>query len=139
MAKLRRGPYERIVIGPLSVLSLIAAVLHLVASKWILSILFVLVWVLLGVIGQSLHPRRSTGELAGFGPPPGDAEQEPLPSLAQENSASGYLGMLSVPVAAVLALYHGAPWYWCIPIGLGLGALVAGLGGLMIGFFHEPD
>ena len=70
MPDLERTKQEKGVLMPLSIISIIAALVCFVIGLWPVGLILLLVWFVIGLKGQSLHKDKTLSELAGGSAPP---------------------------------------------------------------------
>ena len=135
MATGRIGRYERFILRPLSILFPVGAIAYLIQKAWGIGALFVIVWFIVGAIGQALNRSKSFSELTE-----GSTTEELTTPLSPEPTTleTRQIGKLSLAVfwivgitVAVLANHHGLRWLLSVPAGIVAGFVAIILGGLV--------
>jgi len=107
MANIKAGLFDRYVLKPLWVLYIILSVRYFIAGAWVLGGFLVVMWFLVSVIGQGLHPDKSPKEMAiGTTPTKEEIENYPDPdNMGDEEAAlisrasfrvAGLIGMTAI-------------------------------------------
>ncbi len=82
MATGRIGRYERFILLPLSMLLPVGAVAYFVQRAWAVGVLFLIVWFVVGAVGQALNRDQSFSELTHGSTP--EERSSPLSSKPTE-------------------------------------------------------
>jgi hypothetical protein len=117
--------YEAIVLVPLSITLTLLAVIYFVCRSWWTGALLVVSGLLVGAVGQSLHPQMKSAELANGSvkfPSPSPAEGHSKGVTVEESQGITIVAMKTSLivglVAAALSYHHGLKLYLAVPLGL---------------------
>lgn len=126
MANIKAGLFDRYVLKPLWVLYIVLFIIYFIEGVWVLGGFLVVMWFLVSVIGQGLHPAMTPKEmLKGTTPTKEEIDNAPDPDNMSDEEAmliskasfrtAGLIGMTVIGIS----LFHGARWYYAALIGVG--------------------
>ncbi len=135
MISRRIARFEKLILKPLSLLFLILSVIYFFQRGWLICAFFLLAWVCIGVIGQSLHKDKSFAELARGGL---DSEENIAPNSEMSHAESYALAKPLLltswlcGIATIVMLFHGGyGWFMALPAGLVVTILTAVISALV--------
>jgi hypothetical protein len=126
MTNIKVGLFDRYVLKPLWVLYIALFVKYFINGAWVLGGFLVIIWFVISVIGQGLHPNKTAREMArGTTPTEEEIDADPNPSGLSDQEAAliskanfRLAGLIGI-TAIALSLFHGARWYYGVLIGGG--------------------
>jgi hypothetical protein len=126
MVNVKVGLYDRYVLKPLWVLYIILILRYFIGGAWLIGSILVLIWFLISVIGQALHPNMTTLEMARSTTPSDDEiNNDPNPDELSDietvliNKANLRVAGLIGITAIVISWHYSVKWYFTTLIGCG--------------------
>jgi len=127
MTNVKVGLFDLYVIKPLWAIYTVMFVTYFINGAWVIGGFLVVMWFLISLIGQGLHPNKTCRELLrGTTPTEEEIDGDPNPneisyeeSLIIARATFKLAGLIGI-TATTLSLFHGARWYYAVLIGGGL-------------------
>ncbi len=127
MTNIKAGLFDRYVLKPLWLLYIVLFLRYFINAEWIVGGFLVVMWFLISVIGQSLHPNMTAAEMAkGTTPSKKEIDNDPNPNELNDieailiSKASFRVAGLIGITAIVLSWSHGMRWYYSALVGGGV-------------------
>jgi len=133
MATGRIGRYERFILRPLSILFTVGAIAYFLQKAWGIGALFVIMWFVVGALGQALNRAKSFSELTDGSTPEERTSPCSAEPTALETMQIGRLGLAVFWIVgitvAVLTHHHGLRWLLSVSAGAAAGFIAILFGG----------
>jgi hypothetical protein len=139
MASTKLKLFDVYVLKVLWVFYILLFIRYFYLKAWFLGGFLVFAWFIIGVIGQSLYPEKSSPDLAKGIPFPTkkELEEEAKSDLSHYDAnkigqATVKLSILIGVTALAIAWYHGIRWYFSFLIGIAAGYLYIPISGIYL-------